>query len=112
MIRAIERIQDYTAGMDYARFCRDPKTVDAVVRNLEIIGEASKRVPKSLAALYTDADWRRIGAMRDKLIHDYAETNTGLVWETVQTRLGSLDRALRQMLQVAEQNDRGGGKKR
>ncbi|MCH9020369.1 MAG: DUF86 domain-containing protein [Proteobacteria bacterium] len=86
-----------SSEMDFEAFCEDPKTVDAVVRNLEIIGEASKRVPQHLTRHYKDADWSRIGDMRNKLIHDYAQTNERLVWETIKTRLDPLEDALENM---------------
>lgn len=97
MIEAIGRIRSYTTGMDFAAFAADAKTVDAVVRNLEVIGEASRRVPGSLTTLYSDTEWRRIGDMRNKLIHDYVDTNVELVWQTVVTRLDALESALHEM---------------
>ena len=90
MLDAIGRISGYVSGMNFDAFRRDPKTIDAVVRNLEIIGEASRHIPESLTGYYEDADWSRIATMRNKLIHDYANTNERLVWETVRTRLGPL----------------------
>ena len=97
MLDAISRIQNYVSGMKFEAFQNDPRTVDAVVRNLEIIGEASKHVSERLTRYYADADWSRIGAMRNKLIHDYARTNERLVWETVKKRLEPLAEALDQM---------------
>ena len=98
MLDAILKISAYTEGMDEPAFSADLKTVDAVVRNLEIIGEASRSIPENLYSLYTDADWRRIGEMRNKLIHDYAGTNVGLVWQTLIGRLDALETSLRDML--------------
>ena len=97
MLEAIGRIRQYVTGMNFEGFIRDPKTVDAVVRNLEIIGEASRHVPPDLAEVYTDAEWTRISDMRNKLIHDYARTNERLVWETIEVRLGPLATALEAM---------------
>ena len=102
MLEAIGRIRQYVAGMNFEAFLQDPKTVDAVVRNLEIIGEASRHVPPDLAEVYTDAEWTRISDMRNKLIHDYARTNERLVWETVQLRLGPLAEALEAMADKTE----------
>jgi uncharacterized protein with HEPN domain len=98
MLDAVDKIRSYVRDMDESAFASDSRSIDAVVRNLEIIGEASKHVPQNIAGLYTDADWRRIGEMRNKLIHDYAETNIALVWETVISRLGPLKDALEEML--------------
>ena len=97
MLDAIARIREYVSEMDFEAFSKDSKTVDAVVRNLEIVGEASKRVPKHLTRHYADADWSRIGDMRNKLIHDYAQTNERLVWETIKVRLGPLEESLQKM---------------
>ena len=99
MIDAIARIRSYTSGMDYQQFVADTKTVDAVVRNLELIGEASRRVPSSYLTNFLEDDWRRIGDMRNKLIHDYADTNVDLVWQTVCSRLDALEIALQAMLE-------------
>jgi uncharacterized protein with HEPN domain len=71
MLEAARRVVTYTAGLDRAAFGADLKTVDTVVRNLEILGEAAKNVPAGVRALETDIAWRRIAGMRDVLAHAY-----------------------------------------
>lgn len=86
---AIRQIVEYTAtGKD--GFLADRKTQDAVVRNLEIIGEATKRVSPGLKAAHPGVAWKPIAGMRDKLIHDYFGVNVQLVWDVVDRDLPAL----------------------
>ena len=79
---AIRHIVEYTAAGKESFFA-DRKTQDAVVRNLEIIGEATKRVSLSLKAAHPDIAWKPIAGMRGKLIHDYFGVNVQLVWDVL-----------------------------
>ena len=83
---AIRQIVEYTA-IEKEVFFADRKTQDAVVRNLEIIGEATKRVSITLKQAHPDVAWKPIAGMRDKLIHDYFGVNVQLVWEVVERDL-------------------------
>ena len=83
---AIRQIVEYTA-IEKEVFFADRKTQDAVVRNLEIIGEATKRVSITLKQAHPDVAWKPIAGMRDKLIHDYFWVNVQLVWEVVERDL-------------------------
>ncbi|MGV9141951.1 MAG: DUF86 domain-containing protein, partial [Promethearchaeota archaeon] len=66
---SIERIDDYISEMTYEDFLEDRKTIDAVVRNFEVIGEASKNIPDYFKDNYPDVNWKAMTRMRDKLIH-------------------------------------------
>lgn len=83
---AIQHILEYTATGKESFFV-DRKTQDAVVRNLEIIGEATKRLSNSLKDAHPDVSWKPIAGMRDKLIHDYFGINLQLVWDVVERDL-------------------------
>lgn len=83
---AIQYILEYTATGKEGSFA-DRKTQDAVVRNLEIIGEATKRVSGLLKDAHPDISWKPIAGMRDKLIHDYFGINLQLVWDVVERDL-------------------------
>lgn len=98
MLNAIGRIQDYTAGMDDTEFTQDRKTYDAVVRNLEIIGEASRFIPPALSAMYTAAPWRVLGDLRNKAIHDYNGLSPLRIFRTAQDDLPGLKAAVDLML--------------
>lgn len=79
----IAKILKYTEGYDSNRFFKDEKTIDAVVRNIEIIGEATKHLPDEIKDLDAQIPWKAIAGMRDKLVHDYFGVDIQFVWNTV-----------------------------
>jgi uncharacterized protein with HEPN domain len=89
-IEAARKIERYTAGLSYEEFCDDEKTVDAVLRNFEVIGEAAKNVPEDVQQEYPDVPWREMAGMRDKLIHGYMTIDLEIVWATVENDIPSL----------------------
>lgn len=78
---SLSKIEEYICGLMYDDFVDDYKTQDAIVRNLEIIGEASKKVSSELKKQYQNIPWKMIAGTRDKLIHDYFGVNIDIVWE-------------------------------
>jgi len=87
---AIRRIELYIKGLNYQDFLQKIETQDAVVRNLEIIGEAVKNISSNLKGKYEDIQWREIAGMRDKIIHFYFGVNWDIVWQTVKDKLPQL----------------------
>jgi uncharacterized protein with HEPN domain len=83
ILEALQSIKEYTQNMDYGDFIKDKKTRDAVVRNLEIIGEATKNIPDEIKETYPEINWKVIAGMRDKLIHEYFGVSNQIVWETI-----------------------------
>ncbi|MBC7224303.1 MAG: DUF86 domain-containing protein [Anaerolineae bacterium] len=77
---AIRRIEDYTAAMTYEAFLDDTRTQDAVLRNLEVLGEAAKRVSPALRNKHPEIPWREMARLRDRLIHHYFGVNLDIVW--------------------------------
>lgn len=98
MLEALDRIRRYTAGMDEAAFCGDGRTVDAVVRNLEIIGEAARFLPPDVAHAHPEVPWHRMAEMRHVLIHEYHAVDPSIVWSTVRHDLPPLLEPLKAML--------------
>lgn len=90
IIEAVAKIETYTAGMSFQDFSSDGKTVDAVVRNLEIIGEAAKALPDEKKVAGKGVEWRKIAAMRNILAHEYFGVNLEIVWDIVEHKLGDL----------------------
>ncbi|MFX0211312.1 MAG: DUF86 domain-containing protein [Candidatus Hodarchaeota archaeon] len=87
---SIDKIKNYIGVMTFTQFKTDQKTIDAVIRNLEIIGEAVKNIPDDITKNYTDVDWRGATAMRDRLIHGYFGVDISIVWETIKNDLPEL----------------------
>lgn len=89
---------EFTTGMSYEQFNHDPKTGYAVVRALEIMGEASKKIPEDFRKNNPQIPWREIAGTRDKLIHEYFGVNWLVIWKTVQEDLPPLTRQLQKLL--------------
>jgi len=90
MREAGEKIMRYAEGLSFETFSADEKTVDAVVRNLEILGEAAKQVPDFVRSAHPQADWYRIAGLRDILIHQYFGIDLAIIWDVIQNKLPSL----------------------
>jgi len=88
---AIRRIRVYTTGTTYEGFLADIKAQDAVIRNLEIIGEATKGLSVQLRRKYPDVPWRGMAGVRDRLIHHYFGVNLDIVWDIVVDELPELE---------------------
>ncbi len=87
ILAAMESIEAFVQGMGFDQFRADDKTVSAVIRKFEIIGEAAKHVPVEITEQYPDIPWKEMAGMRDKLIHFYFGVDYYLVWETIKERL-------------------------
>ncbi len=87
ILDAIQKIERYTGGLSFRDFSDDDKTVDAVVRNLEIIGEAAKHVPAEVRDMHPEIEWQRIAGLRDILIHAYFGVDLNIVWNIVEVKL-------------------------
>jgi uncharacterized protein with HEPN domain len=84
--------------LDLNQFVQDEKTFDAIVRNLEIIGEAAKRIPPQMRARYPDVEWNKIAGLRDIVAHEYFGLDEDILWDVVQNRIPVLLDRTRQIL--------------
>ena len=87
---AIAEVEEFTRGMNYEDFAADKKTVNAVIRSLEVLGEASKHIPASFRKKHPDIPWTKMAGMRDVLIHDYMGVDLKTVWNVIRVRLPEL----------------------
>jgi uncharacterized protein with HEPN domain len=94
VIASCRKIERYIAGMDRTAFEADERTYDAVLRNLELIGEAVKQLPDEARALATDVEWRKIAGTRDFIAHAYFGIDGDILWDVVSNKIPDLRRAL------------------
>ena len=87
---ALTLIFDYVSEMDEQSWCCDSRTIDAVIRNLEIIGEAASHVPVEIQQQYPDIPWYEMRGMRNILVHEYFGVDNNILWRTVQDDLPGL----------------------
>ena len=81
IIESAEKIQSYTSGLSFEQFISDNKTLDAVVRNFEIIGEAANRLPKDYRDKFSEIDWGRLRGFRNRIVHHYFGIDCSIVWK-------------------------------
>lgn len=99
ILTSCQRIIQYTAGMTYESFVGNNLVYDAVLRNIEIVGEAVKQVPGKLQKQYPEVDWRRIAGMRDIVAHHYFSIHDEIVWDVVVNKIPELAEKVKKILQ-------------
>jgi len=99
ILAACESIEAFTAGMDLDAFRKDDKTASAVIRKLEVIGEATKQLPEEFRQRHPEIPWKEMAGMRDRLIHFYFGVDHRLVWQTIIDRLPNLIRQIQHILE-------------
>ena len=97
ILEACRRIGDYVVGLNFTSFVDDTRTTDAVLRNLEILGEAVKKLPPTMLAEAPEIPWRDVAGLRDVLAHAYFSVDLGLIWDIVQNELPALEAATRRL---------------
>ena len=99
ILQCILKIQRFTKGYSFEEFQEDEKTIDSVLRNLEIIGEASRHVPEEIRKRYPEIPWAEMLTMRNIVVHEYQGVNLSIIWQTVKEDLPPLISPLKRILQ-------------
>src|SRR5690348_10890784 len=87
---AIKRVIVYTKGMSYDDFLNDSKTIDAVVRNFQIIGEAANRISEEFKQEHSKVEWRHIIGLRNRIVHEYFRVDSAMLWEILKNNISEL----------------------
>ena len=97
VIESANKILDYTKSLSFEDFIKDGKTVDAVIRNFEIIGEAANRLPEDFKDKHSNIEWHRIRGFRNRIVHDYFGIDYSIVWEIKESFLPNLLQSLKSL---------------
>jgi len=111
ILESIERIEEFTKGISKEKFLDSVQLQDAVIRRLEIIGEAVKNLPPGFRKKHADVPWSEIARTRDKLIHGYFGVDLALTWDIVKKDLPDLKKKIKKILKVAVWKKKGGEEK-
>ncbi len=98
ILDSIKEVTEFTAGMSFDDFCRDKKTINAVIRSLEVLGEAARKIPDDLRNKAPDVPWDKMTGMRNKLIHEYFGVDLEIVWAVIKEELPPLTAHLKKIL--------------
>ncbi|NPV60824.1 MAG: DUF86 domain-containing protein [Actinobacteria bacterium] len=90
ILESIDDVQSFVAGMSYEDFANDRKTVNAVIRSIEVIGESARAVPDSVKRKNPSIPWEKMVSMRNKLIHEYFGVDIEIIWQTIQEDISPL----------------------
>ncbi|WP_017298670.1 DUF86 domain-containing protein [Nodosilinea nodulosa] len=99
ILMAGEKVLHYTEGMNFENFVADERTFDAVIRNLEIIGEAVKSIPDDARLLRPEIEWRKIAGLRDILAHAYFKVEDEIIWDVARNKIPPLLETVSQLLE-------------
>jgi len=100
--QSIEKIEDFTRGISFDQLLADERTKDAILRNLQVIGEASKNLPEPLIAVHPEVDWSGLAGVRDIVTHRYFRVDWHLLWTSVHEELPVLKNQIRNLM-ITEQ---------
>jgi len=99
---SMQDVEEFTSGMTFEDFLQDKKTIKAVIRSLEVLGEAAKKIPDDIKARYPRIPWKRMAGMRDKLIHEYFGVDLEIVWNAAKKELPPVKSSIEELVREIE----------
>ena len=105
ILNAVREVEEFTEGMNFETFLTDKKTINAVIRSLEVMGEATKHIPEDVREQYPDIPWKRMAGIRDKLIHEYSGVDLEIIWSVIKEELPPIEPLIEKVLNDMEKED-------
>jgi len=105
-LNAIEKIEEYTVDLSFEEFCNYDMAVDAVIRNLEVIGEATRNIPSEIRMKYPDVEWKEAVGFRNVLIHDYFGIDLESVWDTLKKNIPTFRKHIAEVIESEKSEER------
>jgi len=105
ILECIRKVEKYTGDMDFTFFEKDDKTIDAVIKNLETIGEAAGHIPDDIKARHKDIPWGEIVGLRNRIVHGYFNIDLKIIWGVIKQELPALKIQLKHILKEEHNND-------
>ena len=99
---SMQDVEEFTSGITFEDFLKDKKTIKAVIRSLEVLGEASKKIPDDVKTRYPRIPWKRMAGMRDKLIHEYFGVDLEIVWNAAKKELPPVKSSIEELVREIE----------
>lgn len=99
ILDSIKEVESFINGMNIAEFVQDRKTVNAVIRSLEVIGEAAKKIPADIQKVHSQIPWKSMAGIRDKLIHEYFGVDEEIIWKVASEELPPLKPLFEKLLE-------------
>ncbi|MEQ8685855.1 MAG: DUF86 domain-containing protein [Imperialibacter sp.] len=100
ILDALAKVKSYTTDLNEGLFLENPLVQDAVIRNFEVIGEATRQIDLGIRAKYPDIEWKKIAGIRDKLIHDYIGVDLRAVWAVVENLVPDLEKKIEEIVKT------------
>ena len=102
ILESLDLIEEYVEDMEFENFKEDRKTVDAVVRNLEIIGEAARYIPDAVKEKFAEVDWKGVVGLRNRIAHEYFGLSLSVIWRIIKEEFKPLKEQMRKILEETE----------
>jgi len=102
IVESVNDIESFVSNMDFDTFCSDKKTINAVIRSLEVIGEASTKIPSEISDRYPAIPWKQMRGMRNKLIHEYFGVDKSILWKVATDEIPPLGPLFSEILRTLE----------